>query len=67
MMKQYSFGDMIMIYMVSCGSHVDYFFWGGSLLFKTNVIDYEAIKRRFQISQEESNAFTYIGLEIKGN
>ena len=46
-------------------SYEDDFFWGGSQLFKTKVI--EAIKRRFQISQEESNAFTYVGLEIKDN
>ena len=54
-----------MIYKVSCVSHVDDFFWGGSQLFKTKVI--EAIKRWFQISQEESIAFTYVGLEIKDN
>ena len=46
-------------------SHVDDFFWGGSQLFKTKVI--KAIKRRFQISQEEFNAFAYVGLEIKAN
>ena len=59
MMKQYSFGDMIMIYKVSCISHVDNFSGEVLIFFKTKVI--ESIKRWFQISQEESNAFTYVG------
>ena len=42
--------------------HVDDFCWGGSELFKTKVIG--EIHKKFQISQEESAKFKYIGLEI---
>ena len=44
-------------------SHVDDFFWGGSLLFKNQVIC--AVLKKFQISHQERATFTYLGLQMK--
>ena len=46
--------------IISC--HVDDFCWGGTELFKKNVID--AIKAKFHISQEESLVFKYAGIHL---
>ena len=43
--------------------HVDDFIFGGSDLFEEKVIN--KLKEKFQISQEENQAFKYIGLEVK--
>ena len=40
-------------------SHVDDFFWGGTLAFKEQVID--RVKRRFEVSHEESSSVKYLG------
>ena len=40
-------------------SHVDDFFWGGTLAFKEQVID--RVKNRFEISHEDSSSFKYCG------
>ena len=44
-------------------SHVDDFFWGGSVQFKDKVI--LQIHSKFLVSHEESTAFVYLGLEMK--
>ena len=44
-------------------SHVDDFFYGGTEEFKSAVID--KIKEKFSISQENVDAFVYLGLQIK--
>ena len=51
--------------MVNCMEfwHVDDFIFGGSDLFEEKVIN--KLKEKFQISQEENQAFKYIGLEVK--
>ena len=38
-------------------SHVDDFFWGGTLAFKEQVLD--RVKRRFDVSHEKSSSFKY--------
>ena len=47
---------------VEC-SHVDDFFWGGSQVFKNQVIC--AVLQKFQISHQERAAFTYLDLQMK--
>ena len=44
-------------------SHVDDFFWGGTLAFKEQVID--RVKKRFEISQEDSSSLKYLGSQYK--
>ena len=44
-------------------SHVDDFFWGGSQIFKNQVIC--AVLKKFQITHQERAAFTYLGLQMK--
>ena len=44
-------------------SHVDDFFWGGTLAFKEQVID--RVKRRFEVSHEESSSFNYLGSQYE--
>ena len=44
-------------------SHVGDFFWGGTLAFKEQVID--RVKRRFEVSHEESSSFKYLGSQCK--
>ena len=43
--------------------HVDDFIFGGLDVFEDNVIN--KLKEKFHISQEENQAFRYIGLEVK--
>ena len=43
-------------------SHVDDFFWGGSQVFKNQVI---CVLLKSQISHQERAAFTYLGLQMK--
>ena len=43
-------------------SHVDDLLWSGSKCFKSNII--EMIRTVFQIREENSSAFTYVGIEI---
>ncbi|XP_062409954.1 uncharacterized protein LOC134100639 [Sardina pilchardus] len=42
--------------------HVDDFVWGGSEMFSTTVIP--RLKAAFQVSREEHNTFSYIGIEF---
>ena len=44
-------------------SHVDDFFWGGTLTFKEQVID--RVKKRFEISHEDSSSFKHLGSQYK--
>ena len=44
-------------------SHVDDFFWGGTLAFKEQVID--RVKRRFEVSHEESSSVKYFGSQYE--
>ena len=44
-------------------SHVENFFWGGSQIFKNQVIC--AVLKKSQISHQERAAFTYLGLQMK--
>ena len=45
--------------------HVDDLIWGGSILFKENIID--KIKEKFAISSVQSRKFRYLGLNIIQN
>ena len=42
---------------------MDDFFWGGTLAFKEQVID--RVKKRFEISHEDSSSFKYLGSQYK--
>ena len=44
-------------------SHVDDFFWGGTLAFKEQVIN--RVKKRFEVSHEDSSSFQYLGSQYK--
>ena len=44
-------------------SHVDDFFWGGTLTFKEQVTD--RVKKRFEVSHEESSSFKYLDSQYK--
>ena len=61
-MKSYFIGITRTLQGVVC-SHVDDFFWGGSLLFNNEVIC--AVLKKFQISHQERATFTYLGLQMK--
>lgn len=43
-------------------AHVDDFLWSGTERFKVNVI--ERLKKTFKISEENSSAFKYVGIEV---
>ena len=44
-------------------SHVHDFFWGGSQVFRNQVLC--SVFKKFQISHQERAAFTYLGLQMK--
>ena len=44
-------------------SHVDDFLWAGSTQFEVSVID--RIRSTFKVSSENSNSFTYVGIQVQ--